>query len=91
VTASTATIPLTTSSVMLLPVADRISARFQPNVQGPAAGRAAAGFAHSAPAIAPTSDSMCPAPDSSASEPEANATMTSPSMKAPRRHEVMTR
>ena len=37
-TASTATIPLTTSSVMPLAAAARISARFQPNVQAPGGG-----------------------------------------------------
>ena len=81
-TASTATIPLTTSSVMPLPAADRISARFQPNVQAPAAGRAASRIAHSEPPIAPTSDSMCPASESSASDPETTAAITSPSMNA---------
>ena len=69
-TASTVTMLLTTSSVMPFPAADRISARFQPKVQAPEAGRAASRMAHSATAIAPTSDSMCPASDSSASDPE---------------------
>ena len=69
--ASAATMPAITSSVMPLPAADRISARFQPNVHAPAAGRAASRIAHRAAPIAPTSVSMCPASDSSASDPEA--------------------
>jgi len=56
--ASNATMPETTSSVTPLPAAERISARFQPNVQAPCAGRAARRIAQSDPAIAPTSESM---------------------------------
>jgi len=67
---------------MPFPAADRISARFHPNVHDPAAGRAASRIAHRATPIAPTSDSMCPASDSSASDPDTIATITSASMNA---------
>jgi hypothetical protein len=83
--------PLTTSSVMPLAAADRISARFQPNVHAPAAGRAASRMAHSAPPIAPTSDSMCPASDSRARDPDSTATMISASMNAASRASAISR
>jgi len=44
--ASAVMMPLTTRSVMPCPAADKISARFQPNVQAPAAGRAARWMAY---------------------------------------------
>ena len=56
--ASNATIPATTNNVMPFTAADRISARFHPNVHTPLAGRAARLNAHSEPPIAPTSESM---------------------------------
>ena len=90
-TASTVTMLLTTSSVMPFPAADRISARFQPKVQAPEAGRAASRMAHSATAIAPTSDSMCPASDSSASDPDSTPAMTSATMNAASRSSATTR
>jgi hypothetical protein len=74
--------PLTTSSVIPFPAADRISARFHPNVHAPRAGPAASRIAHSAAPIAPRSDSMCPASDSSTSDPARTATITSATMKA---------
>jgi len=88
---TTVMIPLTTSSVMPFPAADRISARFQPKVQAPEAGRAASRMAHSATAIAPTSDSMCPASDSSASDPDSTPAMTSATMNAASRSSATTR
>ena len=54
--ASNATSALITSRVMPLPAADRISARFQPKVHFPAAGRAARRMAHSDAPRAPTSE-----------------------------------
>jgi len=80
--ASKATIADTTSRVMPLPAAERISARFHPNVHDPVAGRAARRIAHNEPPIAPTSESMCPASESSANDPEVSATTTSVTMNA---------
>ncbi len=84
-------IPDTTSSVIPFAAADRISARFQPNVHAPAAGRAARLIAHSAAPIAPTSESMCPESDSKASDPAMIAATTSKTMNAPSSSRAMTR
>ncbi len=72
---------LTTSRVMPLPAAERISARFQPNVNALRAGRAASRIAQIDAARAPASLSMCPASASSATDPDAAATTTSTTMK----------
>ena len=87
-TASMATSTETTSSVMPLPTAARISARFMPNVCEPVSGRWARRSATSDPAMAPMSASMCPASASSARECERNAVTTSNAMKAARRTRV---
>ena len=89
--ASNATIPDTTSRVIPLPAADSNSARFQPNVHAPRAGRAARRIAQIEARIAPTSDSMCPTSDSSASEPDTTATTTSVTMKPASSVRAMTR
>jgi hypothetical protein len=80
-----------TSRVIPLPAADRISARFHPNVHAPAAGRAARRIAHSDAPIAPTSESMWPASDSGANDPDTTATTTSATMNSPSRASATTR
>ena len=74
---------LTISSVMPLPAADRISARLNPKVQEPRAGRAARLIAQMAAPMAPASLSMCPASASRATEPAVIAAVTSATMKPP--------
>ena len=70
-----------TSSVVPLTAAARISERLRPKVIAPRAGRAASRMATSDSAIAPASVSMCAASESSASESAARPATTSTTMK----------
>src|SRR4051812_17048191 len=81
----------TTSSEMPLPWADRTSARLRPNVQDPAAGRAASRAATRPAPIAATSVSMWPASASRASDPATRPATTSPAMNATSRPSAMVR
>ena len=64
-----------------LTAAERISARFSPNVQIPLAGRAARRAAHKLATSAPTSVSRCPASANRTSDPESAAATASPTIR----------